>query len=63
MTQTQDPAVVLGIGNTSLSTGSVLAQGSADLVLLQDLRQKPGPCRNAAGDCIQQIWCEEPGGH
>ena len=40
MTQTQDPAVVLGIGNTTLSSGSVLAQGSADLVLLQDLRQK-----------------------
>jgi succinoglycan biosynthesis transport protein ExoP len=40
MTQTQDPAVVLGIGNTALSTGSVLAQGSADLALLQDLRQK-----------------------
>ena len=40
MTQTQDPAVVLGIGNTALSSGSVLAQGSADLVLLQDLRQK-----------------------
>ena len=40
MTQTQDPAVVLGIGRTALSLGSVLAQGSADLVLLQDLRQK-----------------------
>ena len=40
MTQTQDPAVVIGLGNTSLSTGSVVSQGSADLVLLQDLRQK-----------------------
>ncbi len=40
MTQTQDPAVVLGIGNASIATNSVLAQGSADLVLLQDLRQK-----------------------
>ena len=40
MAQTQDPAVVLGIGSTSLSSNSVLAQGSQDLVLLQDLRQK-----------------------
>lgn len=44
MTETQDPDVVLGIGSTSLATslgpGSPLSPGSADLTLLQQLRQQ-----------------------
>ena len=44
MTETQDPDVVLGIGSTSLASGigpeSPLAQGSADLTLLQQLREQ-----------------------
>ena len=44
MTETQDPDVVLGIGSTSLASGigpeSPLAPGSADLALLQQLREQ-----------------------
>ena len=44
MTETQDPDVVLGIGSSSLVSGmgpdSVLAPGSSDLALLQQLRQQ-----------------------
>ncbi|MDR3504877.1 MAG: polysaccharide biosynthesis tyrosine autokinase [Acidocella sp.] len=44
MTETQDPDVVLGIGSSSLASeagsASPLAPGSADLALLQQLRQQ-----------------------
>lgn len=44
MTETQDPDVVLGIGSSTLVNGlgsdSVLAPGSSDLTLLQQLRQQ-----------------------
>lgn len=44
MTETQDPEVVLGIGSSALTTGlgqdSPVAPGSADLALLQQLRQQ-----------------------
>jgi succinoglycan biosynthesis transport protein ExoP len=44
MTETQDPDVVLGIGTSSLASGlgtdSPLSTGSADLTLLQQLREQ-----------------------
>lgn len=44
MTETQDPEVVLGIGSSTLASGlgqdSPVAPGSADLALLQQLRQQ-----------------------
>ncbi len=40
MAQTQDPAVVLGLGGTRLSEGTAVAPGSTDLQLLQELRGK-----------------------
>lgn len=44
MTETQDPAVVVGVGSSDLAgilgPGSPVAPGGADLVLLQQLRQQ-----------------------
>ncbi len=40
MAQTQDPAVVLGLGGTRLSEGTAVGPGSVGLQLLQDLRGK-----------------------